>query len=81
MYFVYILQSLRDFSYYIGYTSDINRRFTEHNCGFSRYTKRKVPWDIVYLEEFRTRSGAMRREKQLKSYKGNKEMLRSVIGY
>jgi len=38
-YYVYILQSERDGSYYVGYTSDLEGRLSRHNGGRSPYTR------------------------------------------
>ncbi|WP_367575994.1 GIY-YIG nuclease family protein [Maribellus mangrovi] len=64
-YIVYILQSELDDSYYIGFTSNLAQRLSYHNAGKSRYTSRKIPWKCVYIEEFKTRAEAMKREKFL----------------
>ena len=63
---VYILQSEKDVTYYIGYTTDLNRRLTEHNSGKSIYTSGKIPWEVVYYEIFPTKTEALKREKFLK---------------
>ena len=70
-YTVYILQSERDGSYYIGYTACLGERLHRHNEGRSRYTKRKIPWRVIYQEEFLTRSQAIEREKELKRQKSH----------
>ena len=77
-YFVYILQSDFDKSYYIGYTSDLQRRIAEHNSGQTRYTSKKKPWQLVYLEEFSDKSQAMKREKFLKKQK-NQDFYQRLI--
>ena len=69
MYYVYILKSLKDNTFYIGCTENINRRVNEHNKGLSKYTKNKKPWIIVYSEKFDTLANARKREKQIKSWK------------
>ena len=69
VYFVYILQSGSDHSFYIGYTSDLNRRLEEHNSGRTRYTAQKRPWAVVYYEELKTKTDALKREKFLKKQK------------
>ena len=66
----YVLYSKTFDKIYIGHSSDIQRRITEHNTGESRYAKRYAPWELVYSEEFPTRAEAMKREKELKSQKG-----------
>lgn len=65
----YILQSLKDGSYYIGSTTSLNARIIKHNKGYSKYTKHKRPWKLVYKEEYETLSEAKKREYYLKSLK------------
>ncbi|RIJ46624.1 GIY-YIG nuclease family protein [Maribellus luteus] len=65
-YFVYILQSDQDESYYIGFTSNLEIRLEYHNSGKSKYTSRKMPWKLVYSESYASKSEAMKREKFLK---------------
>ena len=50
-----------------------------HNTGWS---SRYQPWEILYSEEHSTKFEAMRREKQLKTFKGREfihELVRSKI--
>jgi putative endonuclease len=68
-YSVYILQSLKDKTYYVGSTQDLSERLQRHNQGRSKYTKAKRPWKIVYHEEFPDRSSALKRENQIKRQK------------
>jgi len=68
-YFVYILQSERDGSYYIGHTSNLEDRLKRHNEGRSVYTRAKVPWKLVHQEGFDSRSDAMKREREIKAKK------------
>ena len=70
MYFVYILRSLSDGKYYIGSTKDISSRLSYHNSGKQRSTKNRIPFELVYSEEFVTKTDALTRERQIKSYKG-----------
>ena len=69
MFFVYILKSEVDGSFYIGYTSDLAKRLKEHNEGLSVYSSRKKPWIVVYYEKFEVKSEALKREKFLKKQK------------
>jgi len=65
-YCVYILVC-NDNSYYTGYTKDLKNRFEQHlNGKGSRYTRIKKPYGIVYVEWFKTRSDAIKREKEIK---------------
>ncbi len=72
MYFVYILQSDSDSSYYIGQTEDLEKRLSYHNDGKSRYTSKKMPWKVVYFEEYRTRKEAITRERFLKKQRNRR---------
>ena len=69
-FFVYILQSLHDKRYYIGYTTNIENRLNYHNAGKQRSTKSRIPFKIIYIEEFESKMKALQRERQIKSYKG-----------
>jgi putative endonuclease len=72
-YTVYILQSEKDNGYYVGLTSNLDKRLEYHNKKKVRSTKNRGPWKIAYKEVYSTRSEARDREKYLKSYKGVKE--------
>lgn len=57
-----------DGSYYTGYTNNVASRFERHKKGYgARYTRIRRPEKVVYVEEFRTRGAAIRRELQVKS--------------
>jgi putative endonuclease len=79
MYFVYVLRSLKDNKLYIGQTSNVERRLSEHNTGLCRSTKSRIPFELIYKEEFITRSKAMRREKELKTGKGREFLSKEII--
>lgn len=70
MYRVYILKSLRKPKYYIGCTSDLDRRLAEHNDNQDFFTKRFAPWQIVCYKNFSDQREAYHYEKVVKSYKG-----------
>ncbi|WP_373599689.1 GIY-YIG nuclease family protein [Paraclostridium bifermentans] len=66
MYYTYILRC-KDDTYYIGYTSDINRRMKEHKNGInSKYTRAKGFKNLEIYWESKTRSEAMKLECFLK---------------
>ena len=67
-FYVYILQSDQDKSYYKGFTEDPMLRLQRHNNGESSYTRNKIPWKLVYLEVKDTKRDALIREKSLKKY-------------
>ncbi|MEF8857243.1 MAG: GIY-YIG nuclease family protein [Haloplanus sp.] len=67
MHYVYVLECA-DGSYYTGYTTDVERRVTEHDAGEgAKYTRGRTPVELVHVEEYETRSAAMRREHEIKS--------------
>ena len=76
-YFVYIIQSEVDNTYYKGFTENLENRIWEHNNGKSRYTSKKIPWKLVYLEEYETKKEALIREKQIKRF--NSQYLKKLI--
>ena len=78
MFFVYVLLSEATGKLYIGQTQHLEKRLFAHNNGFSRYTKGKGPWKIVYKEQYETRKEAILRERFLKSGKG-REYLKSKL--
>ena len=70
MYFAYVLQSEKTFTFYYGSTQDLISRLETHNAGLVKYSSKFRPWKIVYFEEFPTRSDALRREKFFKTGAG-----------
>ncbi|TAE51415.1 MAG: GIY-YIG nuclease family protein [Bacteroidetes bacterium] len=69
MHYLYILQSELDQSYYVGSTQGVEQRLASHNAGRGRYTRKKMPWKLVYTEVFETKSEALIREKAIKNMK------------
>ena len=69
MYYTYILKSLKNGKYYIGSANNVDERLIQHNNGKVKSTRFDRPWKIVHLECFSTRAGAVRRERQIKSWK------------
>jgi len=68
MYYVYLLKSLNDGSFYIGYTDNFERRLKQHNSGEVGYTAAKKPWKLIYFEGFVSLGDARTREKSLKYF-------------
>ena len=78
MFFVYILESEFDNSFYIGQTSQVEDRVKSHNKGLNRSTKGKRPWKLIYKEGCNSRSEAMKLEKRLKSWKKREALIRYI---
>jgi len=77
-YYVYVLRSEKDGSFYIGHTADLEERIKRHNDGKSSYTKAKAPWKLIYQEVFPARSEAMKREREIKRMKSREYIERLV---
>ncbi|MCA9392377.1 GIY-YIG nuclease family protein [candidate division WWE3 bacterium] len=73
-YYVYVLQSIKDKSLYIGFTEDLKRRLNEHNSGKNISTKKSLPHKIIFYEAFLDKSDALNREKYLKSGWGHRSI-------
>jgi len=69
MFYMYILYSFKIDRFYTGHCEDVGDRFIRHNQGRSKATKTGLPWVLVYSEGYKTRSGAVKREQQIKSMK------------
>lgn len=81
MYYVYVIYSKKSKKKYTGQTEDLELRLKQHNEGtLGFYTKNKGPWELIYVEEYTTRSEAMAREKWLKSGKG-REFVKLKSGF
>jgi len=72
VYYVYVLESLKDHSFYIGQCDCLDKRMSKHFDGMSRYTASKRPLRLRYFEVLPTRSDAIKRERQIKGYKSRK---------
>ena len=72
--YTYILEC-SDGSFYVGSTWDIERRLWQHNAGEgARYTKRRRPVALVYLEECPRIEDAYASEKQIQRWSHDKRL-------
>lgn len=72
MFYTYLLQSKKSGNFYTGYTSDLRKRFKQHNENKIGYTKGRGPYYLVYYEACLDEDDARSREKYLKSGKGKR---------
>ena len=77
-YHIYILKSSTTGKLYTGSTQNLEARLKAHNDGLSPYTKGRGPWELLYSEEFPSRSEALKREKFLKTGKG-RDFLKEIL--
>jgi len=67
MWFVYLIRSQRDGSYYAGITVDLLSRIQNHNAGTgAKHTRSRRPYRLVWYEEHLSRSSATKRELEIK---------------
>ena len=79
MFTTYVLHSETHDKIYIGFTSNLEQRLLSHNqLATKGWTIKFRPWELIYREEFETKSQAMKREKELKSFQG-RQFIRSLI--
>ena len=77
--FVYILYSEKRSRYYVGQTSDINKRLEKHNQGYVASTKGGTPWRLVLQIEVLSRKEAIVLERKIKK-RGAKRYLDNHFG-
>ena len=72
--YIYIVRC-KDGSLYTGYAKDIEQRIAKHNSGQgAKYTKIRRPVELVYQEVFDTKSEAMKREYEIKTFSRQKKL-------
>ena len=65
---------------YVGSTGkDPSVRLREHNSGSNKFTKGHKPFELIYTEEFESKTDAIKRERFLKSGQG-RSFLDSIVG-
>jgi putative endonuclease len=72
MSWLYILTNTESGRFYIGSTTDLTRRISQHRKGLTRTTRVLGTFELVYKEKFNTITEARLRERKLKSYKSKK---------
>ena len=67
-FFVYLLGTRKKskLTTYVGYTNNIKRRLDLHNSGKGAKFTRGRKWKLLYLEKFKTKSEAIKRECYIK---------------
>ncbi|MBL7560418.1 GIY-YIG nuclease family protein [Olleya sp. YSTF-M6] len=68
--YTYIITNKYRTTFYVGLTTDLNKRITEHQNGIgSVFTKKYNLKDLIYYEIFTDINQAILREKQIKNWK------------
>lgn len=81
MYYVYVLESELNNSFYKGCTDNLERRLIEHNSGKEKSTKRYMPWKLIWYTAKNSRSEALVLEKKLKNITSKERMLLFIKKY
>jgi putative endonuclease len=81
MHYVYVLRSVTDHGFYIGYSANLRKRFEQHLRGDSLATSYRGPWKLIYYEAYLEQSDALGREKYLKSGAGRRFLQSQLKNY
>ena len=81
MHYVYVLRSVRDDGFYIGYSSNLRTRLRQHSAGNSFATSYRGPWKLIYYEAYLEKADALGREKYLKSGAGRRFLQSQLKNY
>jgi len=76
--YVYFLKSLKNSRFYIGSTTNLERRILEHNSGQSTYTSFSKPFELVFSQKFDSITIAKKIEYKIKQFKSKKVII-SII--
>ena len=79
MFYVYLIQSKTTNELYVGYTFDITQRILSHNTASNISTKHGVPWELIYVEGYRSERDARVREQKLKHHGNSKRFVNERI--
>jgi len=78
---VYILFSPTKNKYYVGYTSQsIHERLKKHNTNHKGFSGSVADWEIKHQEYFKDKLEALKRERQIKSWKSRKVIETLIAG-
>jgi len=81
MHYLYILRSAKDNDFYTGTTSNLRRRFKEHNSGKNFSTAPRKPFDLIYYEAYLLKADAEARERYLKTSMGRRVIRKQLKNY
>lgn len=80
-FYTYVLQSLKDLNFYVGYTNNLIKRIEDHNMGKVLSTKNRLPLKLIYWEGCLNQQDATRREKYLKTSWGKRFIKNRLKSY
>ncbi|MDP3999783.1 MAG: GIY-YIG nuclease family protein, partial [bacterium] len=68
MFFVYVLRSKQNNSFYVGFAENLKDRLEKHSKGLVQSTKRYMPMELIYFEGYKSKKDALIREARLKHF-------------
>ncbi len=74
MFYVYLIKSKIKNWTYIGYSTNLTKRFREHQKGLSLSTKPYRPFELIFYEAYKSKLDAKRREKYFKTNIGKRSL-------
>ncbi|QQG44122.1 MAG: GIY-YIG nuclease family protein [Candidatus Roizmanbacteria bacterium] len=80
MFYVYVLQSLKDKRFYIGFSADLKKRVKDHNEGRVVSTKNRRPLDLIYYEAYKFEQQARKQELFYKTGQGRRVLKTRLTG-
>jgi putative endonuclease len=81
MHYVYLLRSISDDGFYIGYSTNLRKRFEQHAKGDAFATSYRGPWRLIYYEAYPEEADALGRERCLKSGAGRRFLEAQLAQY
>lgn len=81
MYYVYVLQSVKDHKFYTGFSADLKGRFEEHSEGKVSSTEKRLPLRLAYYEACISKQDAQHRERYLKTHHGKQFLHNRLKSY
>lgn len=81
MHYVYVLHSLADSGFYIGYSTNLRPRLKQHLERKSFATAHRGPWKLIYYEAYLNQTDALGRERYLKSGAGRRFLKAQLRNY
>jgi putative endonuclease len=78
---VYVLRSGKDGGFYVGYSTNLRKRLTQHISGASFATSYRAPWKLIYYEAYTEQLDALGRERYLKSGAGRRFLKAQLAHY
>ena len=74
MYYIYVLESEKNGSFYIGQTINLEERLKSHNLGEDNYTRKYRPWKLRHSIIITTSKDAIKLERYLRNLKSRKKV-------